>query len=82
MRKMQEIKTTYYPNGNPMDEYPMVNGMLRGWRQDGTLWYTGNALNGQSQGMSQDWNKNGTRDQIYQFKNHNRHGSKIKFKYK
>ena len=82
---MQEIETSYHPNGQLYYEWPMLNGRSQGiqkrWWDNGNIRYIYPCLNGQAQGMDQIWNRNGIRVLIRQYKNNNQHGPRIIFKY-
>ena len=75
----------YHKNGQLKYEWPTINGkyhgILKGWWNNGNIKYICSRLNGQLQGMRQDWNYDGTRDFMLQWKNDNRHGPDITFKY-
>ena len=80
-----KIKREYHENGQLRYEWPKLNGRyhgnLKGWWDNGNIRYICPRLNGQLQGMRQIWNYDGTRNLIDQYKNDNRHGPYITFKY-
>jgi antitoxin component YwqK of YwqJK toxin-antitoxin module len=81
-----EIRKEYWPNGNQHCEYSYVNGVPHGiqkyYYSNGQLSAEYNMKNFQWHGIRQAWIRDERRNYINQWKNNQRNGPEIYFKYK
>ena len=81
---MKEIKSEY-KNGQLRYKYQMegvnFHGLQQNWHENGKIEDQHISINGRIHGTKIWWRENGSVSDIRQFKMHERHGPRVKFKY-